>query len=888
MKPIHLRLAGITVLALAALAVLALVGCSSTQGPAGPKGDTGAQGVAGAQGSQGPAGATGAAGPQGPQGPQGSKGDTGTQGPAGAAGVQGAAGAQGAAGTSSGTLSGTVTNKTTGKGVAGVEVAIDPAVKGVSISTDAAGAFTAQVPIGVYTLTYKKTGFGSATATASIVAGQATAKDVALVPASAVVVNAGADQASQPGATVTLKAAVDSFDGSTASAYKWEQSGGVAATLKNNTTDTLTVTLAGGADFKAKLVEALKLQDRFQVLGINPHALEEAEAATFKVTVTTATGTYSDTVVVRADLPYVVTLGISNVPTAVPVLVGGKKQASYSWKLTGPTGSKSALDSATVQYPAFTPDVVGKYTLTESTSNRSVDVYAGTWAGAISGKDAKGLPLSDQCTACHNGTIASDNFTGWKASGHAEIFAVNVNTRANYGESCFACHTVGFNTTASNGGIDDASDYKAFVDSKLTAKTSAQNWETVLSKYPNTAKLANIQCENCHGPNNASGLHMNKAVDAARVSVASEVCGSCHGEPPRHGRYQQWEESKHGDYTIAISSGTSTSCARCHTTQGFLAWLPRLNSGNSGSLPADSITWTAETAEPVTCVACHDPHAQGTTSSEPNTATVRVTGSTALLPSGFKAEGVGRGAMCITCHNTRNGARNDVALPVADDRAPHVAAQGDVLMGENAYFVVTGDRSPHSFITDTCTNCHMELTPPPAEFSYNQSATNHEFSASTTICTQCHGTYNGGSIKEAIHEKLVDLEKTIEAALLAEIKAQIAAGNTVVLKGLGAGGANVNITDASKITALTLEESHGRIAMNITVSGTAYDARIASDTDVKNAAGTSVGTLVTSAKGQLIAKAAWNYFLIHGDGSHGIHNPDFTVKVLNAAKAALK
>jgi hypothetical protein len=31
----------------------------------------------------------------------------------------------------------------------------------------------------------------------------------------------------------------------------------------------------------------------------------------------------------------------------------------------------------------FTPDVVGKYVLTEGTSNATVTVYGGTWEGAI-------------------------------------------------------------------------------------------------------------------------------------------------------------------------------------------------------------------------------------------------------------------------------------------------------------------------------------------------------------------------------------------------------------------------------------------------------------------------------------------------------------------------
>lgn len=59
---------------------------------------------------------------------------------------------------------------------------------------------------------------------------------------------------------------------------------------------------------------------------------------------------------------------------------------------------------------------------------------------------------------------------------------------------------------------------------------SPKNWDNVLEKYPQAAQLTNIQCENCHGPNNESTLPMNDGIDAARVSISSDVCGACHGE----------------------------------------------------------------------------------------------------------------------------------------------------------------------------------------------------------------------------------------------------------------------------------------------------------------------------------------------------------------------
>jgi len=230
-----------------------------------------------------------------------------------------------------------------------------------------------------------------------------------------------------------------------------------------------------------------------------------------------------------------------------------------------------------------------------------------------------------------------------------------------------------------------------------------------------------------------------------------------------------------------------------------------------------------------------------------------------------------------------------VVTETLDDRAPHTAAQADVLMGENAYFVSVGQRSKHSLITDTCTNCHMELSPPPAELSHNLGGTNHTFEASMAICTQCHGAFDGGTLHDVFEAELEELKMAIEQAIVMEISAQTDLGNTVTLVGMGEGETDVDITDGSTVTAVELTESHGRIAMNITVGGETYEhVRTGRDTAVKDSGGNELGTLVDSPAGQLIAKAGWNYFLVEGDGSDGVHNPSFVLDVIKASIDALK
>ncbi len=716
-----------------------------------------------------------------------------------------------------------------------------------------------------------------------------------------VVVSAGKAQEAAPGATVILKATATSTDNSTVKSYKWTQISGTKATLAGADSDTLKVTLAGSADYRAALMEALKPQDRYGVQAVNPHALASAQVATFKVTATTSSGSYSGTVSVSATLSYTLSTGLENIPVGVPVLMHGKKQASYSWSIAVPSGSKTTLDDASGQNPMFTPDVAGEYTLSEKTGAAKVTVYAGTWAGAVTGVDDKGQPLAVGCTVCHNGKVAADQFTAWRQSGHAQIFTQNINAGSHYTESCLECHTVGLDVAAKNGGIDDTADYAAFVKSGMLEKIAPNNMSDMLAKYPASAKLTNIQCESCHGPNDGSKLHANGKIDNARVSISSDLCGECHGEPPRHGRYQQWEESKHGDFTLAIEDATVENraetaghCGRCHAGQGFLAWIKQGDltkniQGAKGNATVDELKamgLTKDTVQPQTCVVCHDPHEQGTTSGEPNTATVRIEDNTPMLPSGFSATGVGRGAICITCHNTRNGLHNDTVPGQLTDSAPHVAAQGDILMGQNVYLVAAGQRSSHSYVQDTCAGCHMEFTPPPADLSSNGGGTNHSFEASRDICKNCHGALTADGVQSATETKLVELKSAIERAIIAEIKSYTDKGNTFVLVKFNADKTDVNITKADTINNVEFAESHGRMAMNITVNGKKYEAvRLSSDTAVKESSGT---TLLSSARGQSIAKAGWNYFMIEDDSSEGVHNPSLTSAVLNASIAALK
>jgi hypothetical protein len=268
-------------------------------------------------------------------------------------------------------------------------------------------------------------------------------------------------------------------------------------------------------------------------------------------------------------------------------------------------------------------------------------------------------------------------------------------------------------------------------------------------------------------------------------------------------------------------------------------------------------------------------------------ATVRISGNTPPLIAGFTATAVGRGAICMTCHNSRRGLHNDTTFPAIAGTAevtsaPHGSAQTDVVMGENAYFVNTGVRGAHSLVEDSCVACHMVQTPPPAVLSYQQSGTNHTFFADTGICTNCHGagSVNAAMVQGATGAAADVVKGLIETATLELIDTLTTGGATIDLNGLA------TVTSVSDIANLDFTETRGRQAFTITMADTTVIGPLrVNDIDVIQPPAATT-TLFLLADDRLV-KAGWNWVLIHNDGSGGIHYPSFTLQVLDASKDQL-
>lgn len=835
-------------------------------------------------------------------------------------------------GTSSGTLEGEVANASTGEPIAGAIVTTTPD-EGTAV-TGADGSYRLSLPVGNYELEVDADDFVPAQGNVSIVAARTMTVDATLAPVAPVVIDTEVTGSAVPGATLSASAEFRILDGSNLISTAWSQSNSVAVTIADPAGATTDVDLPDELAYRDELIAVLseppiteeqlppnlelpegdfpaRIPNRFDVVGASPFAIEVAGEVTLTYTVVTDSGTYTGEAHIETALPFKRSPGLRAVPVGIPVVLHGRdhvdldedginddtgRPTTYDWSLAPPAGSAAMLTDPNGQNPYFTPDLVGLYTVTVTDTTRApgtdvvtIEIEAGEWLGAITGQDAEGRPLAAGCTNCHDDVTAPDKFTPWAQTGHAEIFTDNLNTNSHYGPNCLPCHTLGFDPGVDNSGFDDEPDYQAFLDSGLLTSTG-DDWTQVIADFPGLAQLAQVQCEHCHGPQ-FGGSHPDIG-ELRRTSLSADVCGQCHGEPLRHARFQQWQLSSHANYDLALDEGGSGNCARCHTADGFLAWLPILLDDDPATDPTASIavTWDPEQVHPQTCATCHDPHAIGTTSGAGTDATVRISGNTPPLIAGFTVIGAGKGAICMTCHNSRRGKRNDSnfadTVAAGDEvRAPHGSAQADVLMGENAYFVTVGVRGNHSLVIDTCVNCHMQQTPPPDLLAYNQGGTNHTFAPSTEICSNCHGaSFDAEGVQSTFNALSDELKMLVEAAILDEIATQTAAGRSIQF-----GSSGVTVSDASTIATVELGESRGRQAITVTLTDATSTGAIRMN-EVRvldsDAAMTDLGDLYDFTDDR-IPRAGWNWALAHNDGSDGVHNPDFVSRFLSASVAAM-
>jgi hypothetical protein len=422
----------------------------------------------------------------------------------------------------------------------------------------------------------------------------------------------------------------------------------------------------------------------------------------------------------------------------------------------------------------FRPDVSGTYTVlatittTGTTHGTNIvpavtnivrTITAGTYYGA------------QVCAACHSGgfTGVPSVYPTWTNTPHASMFTRSIDgLNGYYSKSCISCHLVGYDTLNTNWNAGFYN-YATLLNWQFPSVLTNGNWA---SMNPQLQHLANIQCENCHGPG-SQHLGSGGSTNAITVSYNAGDCSQCHDALSHHYYSAEWNNSLHATPTRTPSGANRPACVRCHTAPGFANYIA--NIGNTNGYGTNTVY------EAISCQACHDPH------DDSNPHQLRV-GTSVLLADGVTTvTNAGAGTICMVCHRSRNGSVTNsiVKYPLLQQTweggssfGPHDNPASDMLEGVNGWtYGKAIPNSPHAnVVSDTCVGCHYQpiASTDPAftlagghstEMSYID--TNGNQVDVTYACTSCHGKlttfdfpvadYNGDGIIEGVQTEVQHL-----------------------------------------------------------------------------------------------------------------------------------
>jgi predicted CXXCH cytochrome family protein len=321
-----------------------------------------------------------------------------------------------------------------------------------------------------------------------------------------------------------------------------------------------------------------------------------------------------------------------------------------------------------------------------------------------------------ECGECHESRQRA-----WENTAHAHAFMTLQNIgREGIENSCAPCHNV------SDKGSPLVDDSVGFV---------AEN---------GNSHLRNVECENCHGPG-ADHLADRDIKPIAPIAVDLDIgCGECH-QDAHHPFVEEWLDSAHSESHLSGSNfglnvASNPECAYCHVAQSFVVFIE--TEGRDRVITSDP--------EPITCVACHDPHGNG------NDHQLRYVGDFPIV--------------CGQCHQ-----QGDTMI----GETPH-HPQANMLLGTAGFLfpgVVSPGPSTHGNINnnpDLCVGCHVVTSPFQGGDPPIAAQVGHTFEPIPVIdeetgerdfsnCADCHS--NTAAVLAVWRAEIAPLVAELEAAL---------------------------------------------------------------------------------------------------------------------------
>jgi hypothetical protein len=251
--------------------------------------------------------------------------------------------------------------------------------------------------------------------------------------------------------------------------------------------------------------------------------------------------------------------------------------------------------------------------------------------------------------------------------------------------------------------------------------------------------MANIQCEQCHGP---AGGHV-KGETTMATSMDEGVCNVCHNGSSRHDKGEQLKNAGHADRTspaFQIEGIGEQACVRCHSGSGFASFTKD---------PNNPAAWENE-KQTISCAACHDPH------DDKNAWQLRINGTAQLVGMPFKVtKEAGLSATCMECHNSRVSSEDFAAGKSTS--APHYSSIAELINDTGGItYGATVPNSPHGAIVGVApvANPAYDATKNPDVAKFLWSGTTDAKGNVPGPCVTCHMWPVISNTKDANYDKV--------------------------------------------------------------------------------------------------------------------------------------
>jgi nitrate reductase cytochrome c-type subunit len=379
------------------------------------------------------------------------------------------------------------------------------------------------------------------------------------------------------------------------------------------------------------------------------------------------------------------------------------------------------------------------------------------------------------------------------------------------------------------------------------------------------------------GADGIAGVAGAAGVDGADIGV----CVSCHSNTHRDQIVAEYTTSNHNfdldaeevsDIPRSWARGSSSSCAQCHSNQGFIEYQE-----------TGQVVTGFTNSDPLSCTGCHNAHRSFDFVNDGNDYALRTiepvqllyTATEYLFDSKNESDPLGASNTCVNCHQPRSSQPTVTTYPgkylqTSTHWGPHHGPQSTLLDGIQGFEFsadgISADGSAAHKTKMSCVACHMETV------DEGHSWEPADYASST--CVKCHDAKpEVAGFETGMADLAVKLENVVgweyKYSVLRDVDGAIiyAAdrdGNLTVLQFLDADDV---VTDDSDL--YVIEEDVDGAKIKVDVIGAVHDGHPNTGFYGEGA------TFSIEAAG-----AAWNYLFLLEDKSNGVHNPVYAKKLI--------